>query len=425
MKKFKSLMYVVACATLVSACSNNKSAPLEVPPPPKERVSVGGPEGVELEPAKAEILFVIDNSKSMTDHINNVSANIDSFVDSFAGRSSLEFNIGVTTVYDSRTFHSATFQRNFAGTAAIRPNGQFFPLGGLQAMQEAIEDRSKTKDLRFFLKHTDTDLKPKLKQLLKVGVQDLENGGPEVEEVLSPLQAIYGLRANARVKPQGFSKGRDSYKIFFFVTDAADNSKFDVDQFYVELVAAAANGQREKIMAFGALVPVGAQNCKDDPGVENDRLERFLHSAQPVFATRRENIASLCSGFGPKFAKFGDMIRQQTSQYRIELPSVPDFSSPDSEEQEIGIFVTYGSQRLLLKDKAYAYDPESRTITIDPDAIKEHKAGARFHVSYMPITDYDRKAHAVVAAGLATTDSGKAAARAAATPAGSSTKAGK
>lgn len=399
MINFKALLTISACSGLLLACSNNKSAPLEVPPPERVQVKVGGPEGVSLKPAQAEIVFVIDNSKSMTDHINNVSANIDAFVDSFAGRSGLEFNIGVTTVYDSRTFGNLTFQKEFSGTAAIRPNGQFFPVGGLQAMQTVIEDRSQGKDLEFFLKHTDPELKPKLKQLLKVGVQDLSDGGPEVEEVLSPVQAIYGLKPNARVKPQGFSKGRDSYKIFFFVTDAADNSKFDVDQFYVELIAAAANGQRDKIMAFGAIVPLGAKDCKDDPGVDNDRLERFLHSAQPIFSTRGANIASLCKSFGQKFASFGDMIRQQTSQYKIELPNQPDFTAPDSEDQEIGIFVTYGPQRLLLKDKAYTYDPASRVITIDPDAIKEHKSGARFQVVYMPITDFDRKTNTVVQQG--------------------------
>ena len=237
MKKIKLL--IIISTFFATACSNNISAPLVQDQKKQTPISVKGDILNAIETPKAEIVFVIDNSKSMEKHINNVSKNIDKFVDAFIGKTALDFHIAVTSVYDSRRFSKKIFQEKYSDQKELlRDNGEFYP-----------------SEEQFFLNSNDPELKPKLKNLLKIGVQGLDEAGPEVEEILSPLLSIYGKSAKKHNSHKGFFISPKSYKIFFLVTDASDNSIFDTTKAYFELVESAAEGNRDKIMAFGAIVP--------------------------------------------------------------------------------------------------------------------------------------------------------------------------
>lgn len=375
MKKLKAIFLLVGLVA-INACSNNTNAPLVQPQEKAVQIDENGDILSASEAPKAEIIFVVDNSASMKKHLENVSNNINRFVDEFVKKSNLEFHIAVTSVYDSRRFSKTSHQSKYKDKGLLQQNGEFYPV-------DAEENK-------YFLSSADVDLKPKLKKLLNVGVRDLEDGGPEVEEIISPLLSIY--KGKAQESHKGFSLGANSYKIFFFITDASDNSMIDTSEAYFDIVASAANGQRDHVMAFGAIIPEGTQSCKRDYGTANNRLESFLKLAKPAQSLNdaNTNVVSLCGNFGDKFAKFGEMIRTQTQDLTIRLSHSPDFQDPDSNDPKVGLFVTYGDQRLLMSKNDYFYDGQG-TIYINENAVQKFQPGLRFEAKYTPISDYDRK----------------------------------
>lgn len=384
----KTIFLSAFIGLLTVGCSDTTNPRLTNPQILAGRQANVGGKASEVQNPKAEILFVIDNSVSMESHIANVSKNIDKFVDSFVGKSSLEFNIAVTSVYDTRCFDLGNCADEFAGREHIRANGEFYPVTDKDGKVE-----------KHFLSSTDEDLKSKLKKLLKVKAQGLEEGGPQVEELLSPLKAIYLDSKKAHPTQNGFFKGPDAYKIIVFISDASDNSKFDVKALYDQLLTRVSG--REKLMAFGAFfTDVDVHNsrssaaetaCKKnpDPGVKNNRVEQFLDLAKPTFAAENANKVHLCNdNFGSALAKFGDLIRQQTQSYSITLSNEPNLRNANSEDTEKGIWVTYGEQRFIFGED-YTYDPSTQTIHIKPEAIKDYAQGARFRVDYTPIIPTD------------------------------------
>ncbi|MCB0350653.1 MAG: hypothetical protein KDD38_05680, partial [Bdellovibrionales bacterium] len=123
---------------------------------------------VDFEP-KAEIIFVIDNSASMTKHISNFSNNIDKFVDGFSKNNPLQYNLSVVTVYDTRTYESKRYQEEWATSNSLPELGAFEQVKS--SPTEVVADK-------YFISSSDENLKDLLKNTLKVGVKDLASGGP-------------------------------------------------------------------------------------------------------------------------------------------------------------------------------------------------------------------------------------------------------
>ena len=147
----------------------------------------------------------------MAKHIANVSANIDKFVDGFSKNNFLEYNLSVVTVYDERRFTSDKYLNQFSESDKIYDRGAFRPV---RSAPEVIAPE------KYFISSSDFDLINLLKNTLKVPVQDLSDGGPEVEEAFSPLASIYGLEGyeltpSSLAKAAGFFMGPESYKIVF------------------------------------------------------------------------------------------------------------------------------------------------------------------------------------------------------------------
>ena len=347
-----------------------------------------------------EIIFVIDNSMSMEAHITKLSNNIDRFVDGFTKNTPFRYNVAVMSVYDHRRFKGEKFQAAHGGTDLE------FDIGEFRTVKDSSGNEIPGK---LFISSTDDDVAGKLKKTLKIGVQDLIGAGPEVEETFSPLAAAYGVgdihqSAAVRNKQSSFFMGDDSYKVFFFVTDASDNSLISASDLYTSLLAKTANPS--KIMGFGAISKNG---CKRDPGKKNSELDDFLQLTRPNPNT--QNVVSLCSNFGDRFASFGKEIRKQVLSQTIPLTKgIPDLNQvatsevhsgsadadaecmkPVSERDPKTLVVCYGTQRIFLRTtksgpRGYRFNPDTNRIRLDEGfQFDESQQGASLIAVYHPI----------------------------------------
>lgn len=409
----KSLILLLATSFAVvalTACSHPRDSwimtPQALPKPPEPLLSVNqvnGLQQVDYTP-KAEILFVVDNSDSMKAHIAEVSRNIDAFVNAFSKNNPLEFHAAVLSVYDRRTYESAAYQAKFGKIPhAYFLRGEFHPVKDAQG--NVIPKK-------YFISSSDRDWQDMLKNTMKIGVQHLDEGGPQWEESFSPVAAVYNFlppnnatgekylqeTAQLNQERQGFFFGPNAYKIIFFITDASDDSPISPSQFYSDMLQTS-NNDPSKIWAFGAIVPSSDLTCPRDPGNipgHTNLIESFLRMTNqlPISADHRgrtaglreTNFVSLCSSsFGEKFAEWGKLIREHTISQVIHLQYQPVVSSNPA--QTLRVF--YGNQEIPFADKpgviGFTYSPSDNSIVLDPRLRLKTEPGAQLHVSYIPI----------------------------------------
>src|SRR4051794_20610622 len=116
MKKIALLPLLALCLGFLAAC-NSSSPALTGPqikialqaPPPAQKLS-GEVTQSKFDP-RVDILFIIDDSASMTKHQENLSRNINMFIDEFAQFKSIDFHIGYTTVHDRTRYGTLVPQR--------------------------------------------------------------------------------------------------------------------------------------------------------------------------------------------------------------------------------------------------------------------------------------------------------------------------
>jgi len=170
----------IVFAGLFSACSPASDKLIAQPVVNYEKVDLKNND-VFRRPS-VDILFVVDNSGSMSTYQQNVADNMDQFVDEFSQLKLIDYHIGVITTDSS-------------------DNGQ------LEGNPTYVEP-STVDGLR------------KLKNNLKVGI----NGSP-TEELFGPTSKALSKRLLG-----GYNSGfyrQDAYLVVIFVSDAEDQSDID------------------------------------------------------------------------------------------------------------------------------------------------------------------------------------------------------
>jgi hypothetical protein len=385
---------LAATAVLVSGCGKKSRSDWLASPVNSPELAGEAPKGVlSPETPKVEILFVVDNSTSMNVHIANLSANIDQFVSGLGDNFPFPYNLAVTTVADSTN-------KGWAGA------GHFVPVKSSET--DVVPNK-------YSISSDDPNRAELMRHTLKVGTLSPDKGGPEVEELFSPVARIYGLNFGfdenplppplenevaARQRP--FFFGPTSHKVLFFISDAADNSLVTATQLFNGLVEMS-GGDPQRVIAFGASVPDrGSGNCKADPGLKEGRKLSQLLKLSKV-SPSVNNTLNLCSAnFGERLAQFGSEIRKKTiSQFIPLTQGLPDFTGgPNSTnlEKNQGIWVTYGAskdltqrQRLLMqlpgeKTVGYRYQVNPLGIYLNPKFKFKVEPGAYLDIRYVPIT---------------------------------------
>lgn len=269
---------------------------------------------------KTDVLFVVDNSGSMSTHQANLIKNIPTLVDGLV-QSNIDFNAAVVTT-DMDGFAKPCCGE-FAGTTKI-------------------------------VNRMTSNATGVLAQNLNVGVN---GSGTEqifgaIKTALSP-QMLTGVNA-------GFLRN-DAFLAIVFVTDAEDQTKTGTAADLIGFLKAL-KPDSNMIGIQGIMVPSTDKNCtRDDAAVNPVRLEELL----TAFNGAQFN---LCSPNYPgqmktvtdniiKRAQKGPGVPPHPSISRIPLPNVPDFKT---------ITVTWGNTILAAGDLSYGwvYDRAKNEIVL-------------------------------------------------------------
>lgn len=298
---FKTTFLVAALA--LAACAPQDPHVRTQSPPPKPKAVPTPPPKPELmtdrarvqneyQSAKVDILFVIDNSNSMTAHRDRLVANMNRFAESFIKNTDVDFHIGVVKVYDSTRFAP--------GQPTYVPNGQL---------------------LSGFVKRGG-DTVAELQEMLNVPVLGLEQGGPEIEEVFSPIRAAFSDEM-LKGPNAGFYRP-EAHLAVIMITDANDSSvNFDEGQLQAFLNGLK-NQKSEKYSTYAVLAnEAKGVRCKLDPSGAPHRINKLIE------ITKGQSFSLCDPNYGARLAKVGSAIAAKAVFNRVvELTWVPHPHEP-------------------------------------------------------------------------------------------------
>ncbi len=338
---FFSLMMPVLL--LFSSCTP-KSVFLEQAPDPRGLARIKGT--AKFTP-QVDILFVIDNSGSMSAHQNKLKSNIKLYINEMSKSASLDYHIGVvTTDVDNIT----SLDPGKAGNL-VRENDSHVP----------YIDKATANGLKL------------LEQNLLVGI-----GGSITEKVFDP---VFLALSNPTVR--GMNRGfyrSSAYLALIVITDAEDQSqRIPEPETLFTFLLGLKNNDPSKILSYGAIVPVKkGQNtgCSRDEGVVPTKIERFFQLTNSIY---NENWFDICSDdYGPKLAQIAKNLVRKVSKY-IYLDQIPDIQT---------LKVRYGSKEIPNDDvKGWTFDPFRNAVvladTINWDSLTMGKTG-QVEVDFTP-----------------------------------------
>lgn len=267
---------------------------------------------------KVDVLFVIDTSESMTSHQENLKKNVDRFVEAFDANKSVDFHIGVASIFDSRRF------------GPVVPAGKFYPLGLLRPLKDPAHPGQPVPGPQFV---TRTDgYASILGASLQVGIEPrcgdvrdanghrgcaVDAGGPEFEDSFSPVMAALNGQNAGFYRP-------DAKLAVIFITDANDDSPYTPEALSKALTDLK-GGNSSKISTYGVLA---LGTCSHDPDGGPKRITDFIKNPGNYF--------NLCDpDFGDQLAIVGKQIQQSVAKTVLQLSVPASFGS---------IQVQYGNQ---------------------------------------------------------------------------------
>lgn len=312
-------------------CAENSATPKLIPAsvitPPQYSQKPGGSD-YEIFRPKVDILFVIDNSGSMSSVQQALAANVKAFADEMAKVSYLDFHIGVVT----------TDMDNCS--TDMRPARCGKLVGYIPFVDRSTPNMSAI-----------------LANNMVVGTN-----GSATEVMFTPVVA-------ALTPPQENTTNKGFYRPGAFlavimITDANEQSDMSPMAFLDFL--ANKKGDPRRVFGYGVIRKMADNGCSSNGEDVDDRLETFLGAVSNGDKSQK-NILSLCDPrFGPKLAEFGKDIVERTSG-SIRLTRVP---VPGT------IRVFYGIQELANDAlKGWVYSPATNSIQLGPQIKWDFEQG--------------------------------------------------
>jgi hypothetical protein len=332
---------LILAALAFSACSP-ESTSLYLPPVQKLDQQVEDPNAVYFDP-QVDILFVVDNSGSMSTHQSNLIKNIDLFTNAFLKNSILDYNIGVLTS-DMCDFGGG----DYCG-------GELVAKGGYPFVNR------KTPNASFVLKTN-----------LNLGIN-----GSGTEMFFDPVYTA--LTTNLNTTNKGFYRP-NSTLLIIFVTDAEDQSRKMNEISMKSFLLGLKNNDASKIISLGVIVPSSDNVCMRDAWDKPASIETLL-SFFPL--QTQTNVLNLCSQtYGTELSKMANTIVNQIGRV-IYLSRAPVMSS---------LKVTYGNVDLPSDfKKGWSYDAAKNAIILGDDIDwSVQPSGSRVKVFY-DAAKYDTK----------------------------------
>ena len=430
MKLTKKLLATATALTTLTACraySPALTAPPRAPAPKVNyKIVESTSEGKVIEiDTRVDILFIIDDSRSMERHQKKLSENINAFVDEIAKIKAIDFHIGYTVAHDSSRYDSGIVPRvcgnglDPKGRDTTIPNwedaGTLRPLKGAESLN-GRRYVTNDDDFRAILKASLDPLQNKflVKDLIDKSPENPSvcPYGPQEEELFTPL---LGAVTNPIVT-EGANKGfrRDgALFIAVIVSDAKDASGKTAQEVKSRIEDAVGSSvNKRRFRAFSVAINPGLEigpgsnswsNCRPDPAFATgrDKLGNYIFNRRAVAddenplvslakLTEDENngkvdqTLSICDeNYGGKLASFGKLISQDTlSDVEIQLNRRWDVTNTN---KALKVFI---GDTQLVEGQHWSANPYDLTVTIFSQKIdwNKHK-GEKIRVSFTPAID--------------------------------------
>ena len=204
-----------------------------IPPDKIQWITVDGGQGdLDFKP-QVDILFVIDNSDSMKSAEANLVRNINSFALGLRKNKLIDYHIGVTSVWDSTPRY-------------VNNKNNVYGMGELRNVKDSS---NQMKSERFVSKTSNDNL---LASTLNIGIASYSEGGPEVEEIFSPIAAAIQKTGHGAVN-EGFFRDK-AQLVTVILTDADDSTGSSTPEQLAQELFDFKQGKRDKVSFYAALV---------------------------------------------------------------------------------------------------------------------------------------------------------------------------
>lgn len=364
----------------------------------------GGESSQSFNP-QIDILFVIDNSDSMVSAQANLKRNIDKFTASIIKNKMIDYHIGVVSAWDS-------------SERAAKLNKEGYSIGELRHIKDAS---GKKYDKRYLDRSTED--KNLMASTIHIGITPFNQGGPEVEELFSPLQAALEKSGHGQVN-EGFFRDQ-AQLVIVLLTDADDSTNRISPEQMMQTLVDFKQGRADKISVYGALVsekdpdqfkdwglrihPTYHPECFTTVGKTHKNngtctgfgpkvLEQFIaianNQAGKSAKDLKNYIMSIRQDFGQDLTRIGQDITVKTLTKVINLQQRPRVNSTT---RQLELQVRYGSpkelqagrqfgQKIPAGEKGWLYNPEDNSIRLSGHIQYKYVEGGRFAVDMIPVT---------------------------------------
>lgn len=299
------------CAGLLLVGCNNTSPKL-VGEPPRETRKTAGTELQTFNPT-VDILFVIDDSGSMSGHQRNLQANTDLFTAGLQRNKFVDYHIGVISTSDQY------------GNGSRSGGGVLFGL-------TKYVDRNTPGGMTV------------LKENIMVGTS-----GDYIEKVFDPIRLA--LTDPVMSGPNAGYYRPSAHLAIVVITDAEDQSvRLDAQgaaQFLVDLK----KGDSQKILTYGVIIPTG-----DTSGCSRDEYNGVPTRLETFFSLTKGSFYGLCDpDYGSKLARIGADLVERVGR-RVLLDRRPIIDT---------IEVSYGNQVIHADaETGWSYDATENSVVL-------------------------------------------------------------
>jgi hypothetical protein len=291
--------------------------------------------------AKIDVLFVIDDSNSMSDKQQSLSSNLNTFIQ-WATRLKADYRIAITTTdVDCDVGSKYTPASN---GLCNRPNRPTIPRAGCFRGSPSVLTPQTPNILQVFA------------QNVKVGV----DGSGQEAGIHASYLALQPNRITGCNKD--FYRPNAALSIIY-VSDEPDSSPEEVD-FYVKFFLGLKNGRSEMIRASSVVGPP-PNGCRVN-GFNVKYAEDYWDIARQLRGVQ-ESICS--SNWATTLSQLGGLTFGLQRQFFLTQPAEPN-----------SIQVKVNGQIVNQGNQGWTFDSQSNSITFDTSAVPEH--GKQIEVRY-------------------------------------------
>lgn len=354
-ENFSLLGIFLLLASICLGCQGSPSAYLAAPPVEFQAArSRGESPKFELK-SKVDIVFLIDNSESMLNEQDLLIAGIDRFVDSFGENAFIDYRVGVLTVYDSH------FDQSLCNTPVRLKNGTVDESG------KVVECHPEGKLRSPFITRSE-GAKEALRSALRVGTLKTSEGGPEFEEMFSPILKALSPEMN---KINGDFIRPDSQLVIVIVSDEEDSSNHVGVESFIAGIDRLVGFNRTDLYAVVGIKPCHIESYAHRP-------DKILQAINRAHGTIEGRVFPICDeNFGSHLASIGSDIRKKFKKLQIVLQSIP---------QEGTLILYYGNSR-VAPGPGWSYNPKTLTVTINEKLKIPYAPNSEFWVDYVKVDE--------------------------------------